>query len=195
MSDDAPRHVDFDGIAPFVPLPMDGGQGRMARAFGVSRRTIARWKKAGRIPFYSADRAVARVGEHPISYWPEAFGLPKVETRPEIPDALKPIPRPELTPTVRMRATRRDPRRRPHHSKPRDTLSAGPTRVLLAVVHLAQTRDSFGVADVALLVELSKTTTWQHLAKLRDAGLVTWIDGTAGTIRPTVRCVTVIPSG
>lgn len=180
--DELVRHVDFDGISCLVPPPNEGGQGKLARAFGVSRRSIVRWKRNGRIPFFSADRALTRLGEHPIAFWPEAFGLPKPEARPRIPEALMPKP---AAPAKRSRPTVYRPRLR---RRPQGTIGDSTTRVLGAVIELSRC-GTVTYNDLMERTGLARGTIQRHLVDLREAGLVDWKDNAAGTLRPTVKLV------
>lgn len=48
------------------------GVGDLARAVGVSSRTIHRWARND-IPFYAADRAAIALGSHPLIVWPDQW--------------------------------------------------------------------------------------------------------------------------
>jgi transposase len=56
----------------FAPLERaaGGGSGReLAERFGVTDRTIWRWKRHG-VPDAQADNAAVAIGEHPALVWP-----------------------------------------------------------------------------------------------------------------------------
>ena len=42
----------------------------LARAIGVTARTVYRWRHAGVIPADHADRAAVALGHHPAELWP-----------------------------------------------------------------------------------------------------------------------------
>jgi hypothetical protein len=72
-------HVHYDGVAPLLPHATDGGIRAAAQRAGVSSRSINRWKRSGLIPFYSADKLVAGLGEPPAVIWPESIGMPDAD--------------------------------------------------------------------------------------------------------------------
>lgn len=43
----------------------------LAEAAGISGRVWTRWRREGRLPLRSADRAAIRAGFHPAEIWPE----------------------------------------------------------------------------------------------------------------------------
>lgn len=46
----------------------------LARALGVDRAQVARWRSDG-VPIESADRIAVAVGRHPAEVWPEWYDL------------------------------------------------------------------------------------------------------------------------
>lgn len=64
---------------------------------------------------------------------------------------------------------------------PAGALNDSATRVLLAVVDGCRT-----YADLMERTGIKRNTLWHRLQELRDEGLVTWVDGTQGTLRPLV---------
>jgi len=67
-----------------------------------------------------------------------------------------------------------------------DIITPGLTAVFLAVVRL-HAYTPVTVRGVAAHLDIAYSTVWNYLKVLRDAGLITWVPGTRGTIRPTVR--------
>lgn len=65
----------------------------------------------------------------------------------------------------------------------------GQTRVLLSLLHLWERDGRVTMRQVADGAGLSLTTTKKHLDSLRLEGLVTWDEGTNGTLRPRVAVV------
>lgn len=64
------------------------------------------------------------------------------------------------------------------------------TQVMLAVIALHRA-GPVTLRGVARHLGLGYSTVWHHLGLLRAAGLVTWVPGTGGTIRPAVEVVPV----
>lgn len=178
---DLPDYVSFQSIAWMIPHPREGGQGAFARAAGFTRRSIVRWKRTGRIRIDSADRAAVGIGEHPIMFWPEAFGVePLPEDRRRLPEAVERERRP--IETVRFGTVGVLPIPGSTSRVPPAALRDGAVRSLLAVLGGA-----CSVAEVAEVTGASKAGTHKRLSQLRDAGLVSWADGRARTLRSRVR--------
>ena len=69
-------------------------------------------------------------------------------------------------------------------------LAPARTRVLLAVMRCHQRDGRATARSVAEECGLSVGSIWrQQLVPLRQAGLVTWVDGRSGTLRPLVKVV------
>lgn len=71
-----------------------------------------------------------------------------------------------------------------------DVIGASVTETLLVVVEWG---GRLSVKDLALLRGLSVSTTYGHLLRLRQHGLVTWEWGQSGTLRPTCGFVPLEP--
>lgn len=63
----------------------------------------------------------------------------------------------------------------------------GRTRVLLSVVRLHRDYGRVTVRAVAADVRCTVSVAHWHLDRLKAEGLVTWDEGTQGTLRPLVR--------
>ena len=70
-----------------------------------------------------------------------------------------------------------------------EPITTAQLRALLAVEYLVRAEDAPTVTRVAELLGCSRSTAHTHLQTLRRKGWVTWAEGTAGSIRPTVRAV------
>ncbi len=60
---------------PFEPLvraAQADGIAALARALGVTPRTVHRWANAG-VPAHAADRAAIAIGSHPACLWPRQW--------------------------------------------------------------------------------------------------------------------------
>lgn len=57
-------------VAPLVAAA--GSAGALARAVGVSERTVARWQSTG-VLWPVADRLATRIGRHPSEVWPDQW--------------------------------------------------------------------------------------------------------------------------
>lgn len=66
-------------------------------------------------------------------------------------------------------------------------VSPATTRVLLAVVAVHQRDGRSTIRSVATQAGRCVATTYRHLLRLRDLGLVAWDETKVGTLRPTVR--------
>lgn len=68
-----------------------------------------------------------------------------------------------------------------------DRLVAEPTtRVLAALLHVQERDGRATVRSVADVAGRSQSTTHGHLVELRELGLVSWAEGTRGTLRSCV---------
>jgi hypothetical protein len=78
-----PYHLTIQERFPYAPLDRlvvqrsgaDAPMSVVAELFGVSTRTLLRWKKNGLL-FPAADRAAVRLGLHPSLVWPEWWSVP-----------------------------------------------------------------------------------------------------------------------
>lgn len=68
-------------------------------------------------------------------------------------------------------------------------VSPARTRVLLALIAVYERDGRATVSSVAAEAGRSVVVTHSRLVELRRLGLVTWTDGTAGTLRPAVKVV------
>jgi len=60
-------------VFPLAPLEAAAGHlsaRALALQLGVTRRTVNRWRRAGRVPAGQADTAAVRLGHHPAEIWP-----------------------------------------------------------------------------------------------------------------------------
>lgn len=69
------RHYGPDPMVHYCVATDERSQtnNRMAMLCGVERRTIARMRSQGRVPFWSADRMAQCAGLWPGSIWPEMY--------------------------------------------------------------------------------------------------------------------------
>lgn len=73
-----------------------------------------------------------------------------------------------------------------------ELVSPARTRVLLGLLHVHERDGRATVRSLADETGRSINPTHRHLRRLRDAGLVAWTPGSAGTLRPLV---TPVPFG
>lgn len=65
--------------APYTPEHHDSAE-TLAQLCGTSARTIVRYRKVNRIPFYRADRIATRLGTHPsIIFGDDAYYQPEAD--------------------------------------------------------------------------------------------------------------------
>ncbi len=72
---DHQAEADVNGAEAFPLGPLEAAAGHpsaaaLARQLGVTRRTVNRWRSAGRVPARQADTAAVRLGHHPAEIWP-----------------------------------------------------------------------------------------------------------------------------
>lgn len=60
---------------PYAPLgELIGPIGKHAiKRVGVESRTVFRWKRAGVVPLYSADKVATFLGLHPLEIWGDEY--------------------------------------------------------------------------------------------------------------------------
>lgn len=74
---------------------------------------------------------------------------------------------------------------KPSPRRPHGALSGPCTAVLMALIRAHADTGRCTLRGLALELDKSPGTVRTHLNTLRSAGLITWEDGRAGTIRPT----------
>lgn len=60
-------------VSPEPLLALVDSINELAERLDVSKRTVCRWRKGGRVHLFAADRLAIRAGYHPVELWPEAF--------------------------------------------------------------------------------------------------------------------------
>lgn len=74
--------LPYAPFARYVDLNCPQANGRqlserqMARFCDTPPSSIDKWRAAGEIPLYAADRAAIAMGTHPAMIWPEWFDIP-----------------------------------------------------------------------------------------------------------------------
>lgn len=76
----------------------------------------------------------------------------------------------------------------PHPRDSYDALTKSQAVVLVAVIHIHDKKGRVTVRELSARIGFTSTSTIHaHLRRLKDLGLVTWDDGTHGTLRPNVQ--------
>lgn len=63
-----PISLPFEPLATFLAGPEATGR-RLALLAHEVPSNVQNWRRAGRVPFYSADRLACRLGVHPSAIW------------------------------------------------------------------------------------------------------------------------------
>lgn len=63
--------ANYYGTGPYLCVYQDRNIKHISRETGISRETIYRWLRTGRVSVRMAEQAINAMGKHPTEVWPD----------------------------------------------------------------------------------------------------------------------------